>query len=257
MLIELTIQNLIGIEKTIELIKETGATEVALTDKNGMPDNLLAAKLIKDALPELRLTAYYSLKNHTSKKVEGKYEHLKDYLVRSAKSGIESLLLVSGNPRPKFDTLEALEFIKTNELKPENIRLAIAYNPFFTDQELENENIRLEKKALVGIVDDVYLQIGTDTNSLKKGIELVRKILPNALVEGSLIVATTFLMSRFKFRPWKGVMVSEEFMSSAEAANVINKRLIEEYKKLDVKPIYGVYTITSDTLQSLNILVKK
>jgi hypothetical protein len=257
MLIELTIQNLIGIEKTIGLIKETGATEVALTDKNGMPDNLLAAKLIKDALPELRLTAYYSLKNHTSKKVEGKYEHLKDYMVRSAKSGIESLLLVSGNPRPKFDTLEALEFIKTNELKPENIRLAIAYNPFFSDQELENENTRLEKKAQVGIVDDVYLQIGTDTNSLKKGVVLIRKFLPNAAIEASLLVATSFIMSRFKFRPWKGVMVSDEFMSSAETANVINKRLIEEYKKLDIKTIYGVNTITPDTLQSLNILVKK
>lgn len=257
MLIELTIQNLIGIEKTIELIKETGATEVALTDKNGMPDNLLAAQKIKKSLPNLKLTTYYSLKNHTSKKVEEKYEHLKDYFTRSAKSGIESLLLVSGNPRPKFDTLEALEYIKNNDLKPENIRLAVAYNPFFLDEELIKENGRLEKKTLTGIVDDVYLQIGTDTNSLKEGTKLIKKLLPNALIGGSLIVATTFLMNRFKFRPWKGVMVSDEFMSSAEAANIINKRLIKEYAISNIKPIYGVYTITPDTAQSLNILTQK
>ena len=86
---------------------------------------------------------------------------------------------------------------------------------------------------------------------------MIRKLLPNAKIEGSLIVATAFLMARFKFRPWKGVMVSEEFMSSAEAANVINKRLIKEYANLDIKPIYGVNTITPDTIQALNILVKK
>ncbi|MBC7472589.1 MAG: hypothetical protein H7196_05030 [candidate division SR1 bacterium] len=255
MLIELTIQNLIGIEKTIELIKETGATEVALTDKNGMPDNLLAAQKIKEALPELILTTYYSLKNHTSKKLEEKYEHLKDYLDRSTKSGIESLLIVSGNPRPKFDTLEALEYIKSNHLKPKNIKLAVAYNPFYSNEELVKENERLEKKALSGIVDNVYLQIGTNTNALKKGAELIKKLLPNALIEGSLIVATTFLMNRFKFRPWKGVMVSDEFMSSAEAANIINKRLLKEYGVLSIKPIYGVYTITPDTMEALTKLI--
>jgi hypothetical protein len=257
MLIEITIQNLIGIEKTIELIKQTGATEVSLTDKNGMPDNLLAAKLIKDAIPDLRLSAYYSLKNHTSKKIEEKYEHFKDYLARAANAGIASLLLISGNPRPKFDTLQALNFIKENELKPDGVRLAVAYNPFYSEYDLTTENDRLFQKIATGIVDDVYLQIGTDTNDLKKGVEYIRKLLPNAEIEGSLIVATTFIMSRFKFRPWKGVMVSDEFMSSAEAANVINRRLIVEYKNLNIKPIYGVNSITPDTLQALTILTEK
>jgi 5,10-methylenetetrahydrofolate reductase len=255
MLIEVTIRNILDIESVIEKIKETGADEVALTDKNGMPDNLIAADAIMKAVQGIKVTTYYSLKNHTNKVIEKKYEHFQQYFERAITVGVDTVLLVSGSPRPKFDSLQAIDYLKVTKIKLGSVKLAVAYNPFYTDSKLDEENARLALKAKTGFVDKVYLQIGTDIDSLKNGIALIRKLLPKATIGGSLMLPTAFLMSRFAVRPWTGVVVSEEFLGSVEGAQKVNKELLLEYKKLEVKPIFGVYTITPDSLTALNALL--
>ena len=257
MLIELTVRNIVDIPKIIEGIVEIGATKVALTDKNGMPDNLFAASEIREALPNIKIITYYSLKNHTSKVVEDKYEDIKQYFERAGKIGVDTVLLVSGSQRPKFDTLAALDFIKVNNLKPDSVSLAVAYNPFLDGDDLTLENQRLRIKADSGLVDKVYLQIGTDITALTKGVEVIKKVLPNATIGGSLIVPTPYMISSFRLRPWKGVIISPEFLSSLESAFEINKKLTDKYAEFVIEPIYGIYTITPKAIESLNIMIKK
>jgi hypothetical protein len=56
MFIELTVRNLLDIDRIISQIQELNPTHIGLTDKNGMPDNVLAASAIKKAIPNIRNT---------------------------------------------------------------------------------------------------------------------------------------------------------------------------------------------------------
>jgi hypothetical protein len=253
MYIELTIKNLLNIEGEIAKIKELkGITEIGLTDKNGMPDNLEAAKLIKMELPLVKFTTYYSLKNHTNKDLKTKLDHLKNYLAKAGEYGVETVLLVSGNPHPKFDTIEALKLIKAEKWLPENVRIAVAYNPF--EENIKNENMRLSAKVETGLVSEVSLQIGTFESALEAGQKFIQNLDKNLQIKASLIVPTPYILTNFKFRPWKGVKISDEFLSSPESAAMINDQLVIKYKELNIVPIFGVYTINETTKNYINSL---
>jgi 5,10-methylenetetrahydrofolate reductase len=99
----------------------------------------------------------------------------------------------------------------------------VAYNPHFDEgsDAAAREFERLEKKMRGGLVCGVWFQIGSDVEKLERGLERVRDLAPDAEIYGSVFLPSKQLLARMKFRPWAGVFLSDEYLSSVERAEEI------------------------------------
>ena len=68
---------------------------------------------------------------------------------------------------------------------------------------------------------------------------------------GSVLIPSKQFLARFKFRPWKGVYCSEDFLESVYIANNLVKKLLKTYNKYEIYPIIETDVSTEDKLNSL------
>lgn len=95
------------------------------------------------------------------------------------------------------------------------------------------------EKLATGSVSKIYLQFGTDINSLQKGLEFIRKnSKSDVTVAGSIFLPTKKLIAQQKFRPWNGVFLSPEFLNGPEEATVIVSEMIRVYEANDVEMLW-------------------
>merc|ERR1711976_559150 len=119
-----------------------------------------------------------------------------------------------------MNTVECLEKLanlrKNFRKKLENLpKLGVAFNPYHPETAaLETEFKNLKRKLATGLVNSIWLQLGTDFEKLKWGIEFVRSLDPENKIKiyGSTFIPTPQWLARFKFRPWRGVYCSEKFL---------------------------------------------
>jgi hypothetical protein len=128
--------------------------------------------------------------------------------------------------------------------------MAVAFNPFFPNkQDYEEEKRRLEEKLATGIVFKVYIQFGADLERLQSALQMLTTLQSAATTSssststtcptskrfeicGSIFLPTKMLIAQQKFRPWNGVFLNDEFLSSPDGAKRIvvqMMRLYEEY----------------------------
>eukprot|EP00729_Bicosta_minor_P015235 gene15235-12117_t len=146
---------------------------------------------------------------------------------------------------------------------------------FTSPRDLAAEKARLDAKLRTGVVSTVWLQFGSDTAALQSGLEWLRQsnsrksgkitrtasVLdadsaqpatgagaaaapaaslstargPTLKVGGSLFLPNKVLIAQQKFRPWNGVILSEEYLSGTAAATGITHDIVALYKKHGVK----------------------
>ncbi len=254
MLIELTVRNMYNLDQVAEKVLSISpsVTQIGLTNKNGMPDNIEVYNVLKDMLPGIEFVTYYSFKNHTNRDEETIRYNIESYIDRAKEAGIKKILLVSGYPKPKFDVLAGLEYLSTF---PDNsIQLGVAFNPFLEGKELEAEKNRLEQKLAFSNVQDVYLQIGDNEKKFDDGIELIRSIRDEVRIFGTCMVPTNYTLTKFANRPWKGVMVSDMFTESQNQALEITQKMLGIMEMHKVVPLLSIDTITPNGLEVLEIL---
>ncbi|KAM3567453.1 hypothetical protein VYU27_010401, partial [Nannochloropsis oceanica] len=96
-------------------------------------------------------------------------------------------------------------------------------------------------KIATGLVSSVWLQLGSDTAALRKGLDFVRIETegrsPPIRVIGSVVIPSRKFLAMMKFRPWSGVRLSETYLSSVEEANKATKAILNVYKAYGVEPI--------------------
>ena len=54
---------------------------------------------------------------------------------------------------------------------------------------------------------------------------------------GSILIPSKQFLARFKYRPWKGVYCSQEFLGSVDIAKNLLAKIILIYKKYNICPI--------------------
>ena len=120
---------------------------------------------------------------------------------------------------------------------------------------------RLEKKIKSGLVSSIWIQFGTDYKLLKSRIEILSNMLSvnsnnNSKVGkislfGSILIPSRQFLARFKYRPWKGVYCSNEFLKSEEIAHEIIINLLKTYKFNKICPLIETGISTDKHLDKL------
>ncbi|MCX8035234.1 MAG: hypothetical protein N3A71_03065 [Candidatus Dojkabacteria bacterium] len=132
-------------------------------------------------------------------------------------TNISDVLLVSGNGSKIF-THDIINRIKSN------IPIGVAYNPFFNK---EYERYKLELKLSNPHVRYIYFQVGEDINVIKDEILFIKERYHQINIVLSIIFPTPSFFAKFRFRPWKHVLLSKRYLIDFEYSNSIFLRQIE------------------------------
>ena len=89
------------------------------------------------------------------------------------------------------------------------------------------------------------MQSGSEINQLSKEINFLNKIIVNSKqsidkdihLYGSLFIPSKQFLARFKFRPWKGVYLSNKYLNSLEESEKITKNILDFYLKNNIIPL--------------------
>ncbi len=131
------------------------------------------------------------------------------------------------NKKKNFDVINVLNKIK--EEKNLQVKLGIAYNPYlkkyFKDT---SERERLDKKFSSGLINSIWFQYGTDIKVLQNEVDYLSKVAKSGKINffGSLLIPSKQFIARFKFRPWKGVHISEKFLFSFDDFYAFTRDLV-------------------------------
>jgi len=155
------------------------------------------------------------------------------------------ILLVSGSiKRKEFDVLNILEKLKSDLSK--NIKFGVAFNPYFSEERFYKiERNRLIDKLNSYFVKSIWLQFGSEINQLSREINFLNEILSNSQrfidkeinIYGSLFIPSKQSLTRFKFRPWRGVYLSDTYLNSLEESGKITKHIIDFYLSNSIIPL--------------------
>jgi hypothetical protein len=209
---------------------------------------------IKETFPKADICAHYSLKYNTAKTPELAFDRFRRFLGDVKDRGASEVLLVSGGGEKKiFNSLVCLRMLSDSlcgSFEHIGVDLSVAYNPYFPDPAARIlENQRLQDKLSTGIVSNVYLQFGSDIDLLKEGLDFLKTVCDGRRsssseskytgkpikIIGSVFIPSKQLLARMRFRPWNGVFLSEEFLSSVEGAERIVKEMLSLYQQYDVE----------------------
>lgn len=236
---ELTIYNINFSNKLIDKIANLKINKLAITNKEFNTPILEIIQKIKNINPKVEIIPYYSLKYHQKDSLQKSAQEFKNHLACFSDMGLKSILLISGIPRPKYESVLILEYLRQNYDKSKLIEISVAYNPFLKGLDLDVENDRIKNKLETGLVSAVYLQIGIDTDSIQNAVDYLRTIQPDVKIYLSLMNPTPSRLAKFRYRPWKGVYLPQEYINSAYQANKINNYLYKLAHDMDLGIIQG------------------
>ncbi len=169
------------------------------------------------------------------------------------------ILLVSGsNKKKNFDVINVLK--KTKEEKNLKVKLGIAYNPYlrkyFKDT---SERERFMMKLSSGLINSIWFQYGTDIKELQNEINFLKQVAKNKKINlfGSLLIPSRQFVARFKFRPWKGVHISEKCLYSLEDFFDFTRDLVCFYKNNNITPVIETDFSSTKKLTSVYNFLKE
>ena len=211
-------------------------------------------KHISKKSQEFNVTYHYSLYHQYTQNKEKSYQNLLDFLKNSYSNRNYEILLVSGsNKKKNFDVINVLSKIKKE--KDLKVKLGIAYNPYLKTYYNDNsERERFDKKLSSGLINSVWFQYGTDIKVLQNEVIYLKKVSKNEKINlfGSLLIPSKQFIARFKFRPWKGVHISEKCLCSLDNFYGFTRELVSFYKKNNITPVIETDFASSEKLDSVN-----
>ena len=117
--------------------------------------------------------------------------------------------------------------------------------PKLYDIDIKTEQRRLINKLNSGLINSIWFQFGSDLQKLKKEIYFIKNIQTNLSdinsnsidIFGSIFIPSKQFLARFKFRPWRGVFLSNEYLNSIEESKIITKNILNLYSDNDIVPL--------------------
>ena len=252
---ELSFNNIFQLENKLNFCKLNKIKNINIPCKGNLKKELFNStiKYISRNFQDFNVTYHYSLYHQYSKNKEKSYQEFLDFLKKSHSNSNYEILLVSGsNKKKNFDTVNVLNNIKKERnLK---VKLGIAYNPYLKKYyKVCSERERFESKISTGLVNSIWFQYGTDIKVLQDEMNYLKKAAKYEKLNlfGSLLIPSKQFIARFKFRPWKGVYVSERFLYSLEAFYDFTRDLIIFYKNNNITPVIETDFASSEKLNSV------
>ena len=94
-------------------------------------------------------------------------------------------------------------------------------------------------KLSSGLINSIWFQYGTDIKELQNEMNYLKKVAKNQKINlfGSLLIPSKQFIARFKFRPWKGVHISEKCLYSLEDFYDFTRDLVGFYKNNSITPV--------------------
>ena len=257
---ELSFKNISQLENKLNFCKLNKIKNINIPCKGIIKKDFFNStiKYISKYHQEFNLTYHYSLYHQYSQNKEKSYQDLLDFLKNSYSNRNYEILLVSGsNKKKNFDVLNVLSKIK--EEKNLKVKLGIAYNPYlkkYFNDNLERE--RLDRKLSSELINSIWLQYGTDIKVLQNEVNSLKKLAKYKKINlfGSLLIPSKQFIARFKYRPWKGVHISENFLSSLDDFYGFTRDLVCFYKNNNITPVIETDFTSSELLNSVYSLIR-
>eukprot|EP01079_Euglenida_sp_SAG-EU17-18_P012089 gene12089-2204_t len=200
----------------------------------------LAGALTADQLA--RYVPHYSLKfNSSGRDHAATKKRFESFLQEAAKHGVRDCLLISGSGSREFDTIACLRDLTVPPDQRPSI--GVAFNPYLPQEvDRERERSRLRDKVRTGRVGSVWIQIGSDTSLLQEGMAFIKDSChpegnKSIQLYGSVFMPSKKLVAQMKFRPWNGVFLGEEYLSSVQCAITVTRNVLGIYKAYGVEPL--------------------
>ena len=208
---------------------------------------LEVVKFIGVKYKNLDVIYHYSFYHQFSNNKSLSYKNFLNFLEVNKKFNKNNeILLVSGSKKRKeFEVLSILEKLKFDLNK--NLKFGVAFNPyFFEERDYQIERSRLIDKLNSYYVRSVWLQFGSEIIQLAREINFVNNIIGNSQklidkeinIYGSLFIPSKQFLARFKFRPWRGVYLSNKFLNSLEESSEITQKIIDFYSSNSIMPLF-------------------
>ena len=242
---EISFKDIEQLKKRIDFCSKNNILSINIPCKGVIKKDFLLeiVDFIGNNYSNLNVIYHYSLYHQYYKNKKKSYECFLDFIDKCNSFRNKEILLVSGSKkRIGFDVIDLLNEMKY-ELNP-NIKFGIAFNPYFSFiEDIKEERKRLLDKLSSGLISSIWLQLGSDVKLLDKSViflkENIRRIYHNknrdVKLYGSLFVPSKQSLARFKFRPWKGVFFSNQYLNSVEKANFITNDILKIYAKNDIQ----------------------
>ena len=252
---ELSFKNIPQLENKLNFCKFNKINNINIPCKGPIKKNFFNTTInyISKNYSEFNVTYHYSLYHQYSQNKEKSYQDFLNFLKNSYSNRNYEILLVSGSNKKKdFDAINVL-----NKLKDEKnlkVKLGIAYNPylkkFYNDS---SERERFDRKLSSRLVNSIWFQYGTDIKVLHNEMIYLNKLANTEKINlfGSLLIPSKQFLARFKFRPWKGVYISEKFLSSLDDFYDFTRDLVCFYKNYNITPVIETDFTSSEKLDSV------
>ena len=253
---ELSFKNITQLENKLNFCKLNNIKNINIPCKGLIKKDLFndTINYISKNFHEFNVTYHYSLYHQYSKNKVKSYEDFLDFIKNSHSNRNYEILLVSGsNKKKNFDSIDALGFLKKE--KNLKVKLGIAYNPYLKKYyNISSERERFERKISTGLVNSIWFQYGTDIKVLKYELTYLKKITKDERLNlfGSLFIPSKQFITRFKFRPWKEVYISEKCLYSLDNFFDFTSELVSFYKNNKITPVIESDFSSSEKLDSVN-----
>jgi len=268
--LEISFKTYDELRSILSFCKKNNLYRINIPCKNNLKKEFLlnSIKLSREEFPNIDIIPHFSILYEFRRNRVDTQNYLIKFLNVVKSLGCHQVLLVSGSQkRATLDSLSALNFLKDNPLfLSDNFSLGVAFNPYLPGCKFEEEIERLTKKLQSGIVKSIWIQFGTDIQLLESRLEILKNIIlsspniNNKILDitffGSILIPSKQFLARFKYRPWKGVYCSTEFLESVDFANKVLRKLLKTYMKYKIFPVIETKIISDDHLNTLDKLIK-
>ena len=253
---ELSFKNISQLDNKLNFCKLNNIKNINIPCKGLIKKDLFndTINYISKNFNEFNVTYHYSLYHQYSKNKVKSYEDFLDFIKNSYSNRNYEILLVSGsNKKKNFDSIDALGFLKKE--KNLKVKLGIAYNPYLKKYyNISSERERFQRKISTGLINSIWFQYGTDIKVLKYELTYLKKITKDERLNlfGSLFIPSKQFITRFKFRPWKEVYISEKCLYSLDNFFDFTSELVSFYKNNNITPVIESDFSSSEKLDSVH-----
>ena len=246
--LEISFKDLDQLEKKLDFCLNKNIFNINIPCKGNIKKNFLleVVKFIGIKYKKLDVIYHYSFYHQFYKNKSLSYQEFLNFIeVNKNFNKNNEILLVSGSKkRNEFEVLNILKKLKFDLSK--DIKFGVAFNPYlFEDCDYEVERNRLIEKLDSYFVKSIWLQFGSEVKQLVREINFLNKMIGNSQnlidkgidIYGSVFIPSRQFLARFKFRPWRGVYLSNKYLNSLKESTEITKKIIDFYLSNSIIPL--------------------
>jgi len=262
---EITFKSYNELRSRLSFYQRNNLYNLNIPCKNTIKKDFLlnSIKISRKEFPILDIIPHFSILHEFRRNSINTKNYFYEFVEVIKKLGCKQVLLISGSQkRATLDSVSTLNSVKDQNLfNDNNFSIGVSFNPYLPSSIFDEEITRLKIKLQSGLVSSIWIQFGTDIPILESRLELLKNTIERTIEKnskildinlfGSILIPSKQFLARFKYRPWKGVYCSSEFLNSLEVANNLVVKLFKTYRYNDINPIVETNISTEKELNSL------